>query len=73
METHFRSILKAGSWRLAALLITMTVAYAITRKTELAAAIGLGDTAIKLGAYYLHERLWLRVKFGLRRPTDYEI
>ena len=51
----------------------MTVAYAITRKTELAAAIGLADTGIKLFVYYLHERLWLRVKFGLRKSTDYEI
>jgi adenylylsulfate kinase len=49
------------------------VAYVITRKTELALTIGLGDTAVKLVAYYVHERLWLRVKFGLRKSTDYEI
>ena len=55
------------------LLVTMVVAYGITHRTELSVAIGLADTAVKLVAYYFHERLWLRVKFGLRRPTDYEI
>jgi uncharacterized membrane protein len=73
METHLRSLVKAGSWRLGGLLVTMTVVYAITRKAHVAATIGLADTLVKLVAYYVHERLWLRVKFGLRKPADYEI
>jgi adenylylsulfate kinase len=58
---------------LGGLIVTVVVAYVITRKTELALTIGLGDTAVKLVAYYVHERLWLRVKFGLRKSTDYQI
>jgi uncharacterized membrane protein len=45
----------------------------ITGKVELALSIGLLDTAIKLGAYYTHERVWNKLSFGRARPTDYEI
>ena len=54
------------------LIVTTVVVYFFTRKVELAAAVGLADTGVKLVAYYVHERLWLRVKFGLRKSTDYE-
>jgi adenylylsulfate kinase len=49
------------------------VAWALTRQAELAASIGLADTVIKLAAYYLHERAWLRIRFGRRGPGEYQI
>jgi uncharacterized membrane protein len=58
---------------LGGLIVTTVVVYLFTHKMELSAAVGLADTGVKLVAYYVHERLWLRVKFGLRRTTDYEI
>ena len=73
METHLRSLVKAGSWRLGGLIVTLAVACAITRTWTIAATIGLADTLVKLVAFYVHERLWLRVKFGLRKPSDFEI
>ena len=73
METRSRSIVKALTWRVTALLITTTVVWMATRKMELAASIGLIDTAIKLGAYYAHERWWLKVSFGRAKPPEYEI
>ena len=73
METHARTILKSLTWRTAALAITSTIAWAVTGKFELAAAIGLADTVVKLVAYYGHERLWLRVAFGRPRRPEYEI
>ena len=42
-------------------------------KATLAASIALGDTMVKLPACYAHERLWLRVRFGRSRPTEYHI
>ena len=73
METRARSIVKALTWRVTALLITVSVAWMITDKPELAITIGLADTTIKLLAYYGHERAWLRVRFGRLRPPDYQI
>jgi uncharacterized membrane protein len=73
MESHARTIAKALSWRFIATLITFTVAWIITRKLTFAAEIGLADTIIKLGTYYFHERLWIRVKFGKLIRPEYEI
>ena len=55
------------------MVITMTVVLAATGKVELAATVGLADTAIKLAVYYAHERCWLKVRFGKLRPPDYQI
>lgn len=73
METRSRTIYKSLTWRVTALVITTTVVWFATHKLELAASIGLIDTAIKLGAYYAHERCWLKVRFGKLRPPDYQI
>ena len=73
MESHFRTITKALSWRFVATLVTFTVAWLVTGKLTFAVEIGVADTLIKLGAYYFHERLWIRVKFGKLRRPEYEI
>ena len=73
METRSRTIIKSLTWRAAALLITTTVVWVATGKAELAASVGLADTAIKLVVYYAHERCWLKVHFGRLRPPDYQI
>lgn len=73
METRSRSIVKALTWRVTALVITTAVVWIATDKMELAASVGLADTAIKLGVYYAHERCWLKVGFGRARPPEYQI
>jgi len=73
VESHVRTITKALSWRFIATLVTFTVAWLVTGKLTFAVEIGVADTLIKLGAYYFHERLWIRVKFGKLRKPEYEI
>lgn len=74
METRKRSLAKALSWRVVATLITMGVAYALSREVTFAALVAGFDTTIKFCAYFVHERLWLRVRFGrYDPPTDYQI
>lgn len=75
MESHRRSILKAVTWRLFAVLVTTLVVYLFTREVALSLGIGLADTAIKIVAYYAHERLWDRMDFGRRKEIkkDYMI
>ena len=68
-ETHTRSIIKAITWRSGGLVMTVAVAWALTRKVELAASIGLADTLVKLLAYYLHERAWLKLDLGRVQPA----
>ncbi len=73
MESHSRTIMKALSWRVIATFVTFTVAWIITRELTFAAEIGLADTFIKLGAYYMHERTWMRVSFGKLKTPEYQI
>ena len=73
METHFRSIAKAMTWRAGGTVVTISVVWILTRKLELAAQIGILDTAVKIGAYYFHERIWNLLNFGKKKPPEYEI
>ena len=73
METHVRSVIKALSWRCIATLVTFSVAWIVTGELTFAAEIGIADTLIKVGAYYLHERAWIRVHFGVLKRPEYEI
>ena len=69
-DSHARTIAKAITWRAIAFVITVCVAWLVTRRIGVAASVGFADTLIKIGAYYLHERLWFRVSFG---QPEYEI
>jgi uncharacterized membrane protein len=73
METPIRSLAKAITWRVLALVVTVCVALAITSDFQFAAAIGAADTAIKIGVYYAHERSWERVSFGRKKEPEYYI
>ncbi len=72
MESRYRSIVKALTYRAMSLLVTASVAWILTGRAELAALIGVADTGLKLLAYYGHERLWLRLDLG-KRPPEYHI
>ena len=68
MESRYRSIVKALTWSAGGLVLTAAIAWILTRRLDLAAAIGFFDTVVKIAAYYVHERAWLRVGFGKTAP-----
>jgi len=73
MESHYRSIVKAITWRAGGTVVTFAVVWILTRELPLAIGIGLLDTVIKVGAFYVHERIWNRISFGKQRPPEYQI
>jgi len=73
METRLRSIVKAVTWRAGGTLVTFVVTLAISKQIDLAAKVGLLDTLVKIGAFYVHERLWHRVSFGKIKLPEYQI
>ncbi len=73
MESHIRSIAKAITWRTGGTIVTFAVAWTITGDLSLSAGIGLLDTVVKLGAFYVHERVWNRLDFGKQKPPEYQI
>lgn len=57
--THLYSLAKAFSWRVVATATTALIAYAITGEIDTALLIGGIEFFLKIGIYYLHERVWL--------------
>ena len=57
--THSTSDAKAFSQRLVATATTALIAYAITGEIDTALLIGGIEFFLKIGIYYLHERIWL--------------
>ncbi|MEK4033388.1 sulfate adenylyltransferase subunit CysN [Methylocystis sp. IM3] len=60
-----RSLAKAATWLLPASVSTFFVAYAFLEDASRAVEIAGIEAGIMFLLYYLHERLWTRVAFGL--------
>lgn len=67
-ETHKRSIMKGITWRFIASLTTMSVVFLATGDLALVASVGLIDVTAKVFFYYLHERTWGRIHWGVLGP-----
>ncbi len=73
-DNHLRSLAKAVSWRATGTLDTIAVSFVITGRIKLALSIGGVELLTKTCLYYLHERVWNRVRFGrVEVREDYEI
>jgi uncharacterized membrane protein len=68
--THSRSLVKGITWRIVGTLDTMMVAYFITGKPLSALTIGGFEVFTKIGLFYLHERVWGRLKWGRIMTED---
>jgi len=66
-ESHFRSIMKAISWRALATCTTVLLVFIFTRRLVVSIEVGMAELVIKTFLYYLHERLWEGIRFGKAR------
>ncbi len=64
MDSRRRSIIKTITWRILALLITITVSFAILGSWSVSIAIGILSNLLKTLFYYMHERLWEITNWG---------
>lgn len=60
-----RALVKTLLYRALMIVITVVVAYAVTKDTAAALSIGLVSNAVKTGTYYGYERLWDRIAWGV--------
>ncbi len=65
--TKTRSILKAISWRIVGTLDTMALGWIITGSPLVGLKIGALELVTKFVLYYLHERVWLKSKYGTKK------
>ncbi len=73
MDTHVRSIAKAVSYRFLGSLATALIFYALSRNLSLSLGAGVLDSVVKLGLYFVHERMWNHINFGRAKPPEYQI
>ena len=68
-ETRRRSLTKTATWRTIASLDTMLLAYIFTGNVGTAISIGSLEVVSKLILYFIHERVWSNIGFGIvNRP-----
>lgn len=73
MESHSRSIAKAISYRLLGSAVTAGIVYLFLNDVRASAGAGAIDLVVKIGLYYLHERIWTVIPLGKSKPPEYEI
>ena len=66
-DSQARSVAKAVSWRITGTLDTFIISWIITGTWILAGAIAVTEIVTKIGLYWLHERAWNRVAWGVLR------
>lgn len=64
-ESHKRHLLKTVTWRIIGTLDTIVISWAISGNPYIGLKIGGAEIVTKMFLYYLHERAWYRINFGL--------
>ena len=74
VESHYRSIAKAVSYRILGSTVTALIFYVLTGRGSLSLGAGALDMVLKIGAYFIHERIWNHINFGRStKAPEYEI
>lgn len=71
-ETFRRTSSKTATWRLIASLDTVALAWLYTGNVKTAVSISAAETLTKVTLYFLHERSWERVPYGIVGPLSSE-
>ena len=64
-ESLVRSVVKGLSYRFFSTAVSVGLVFVVTRSLETAFALAGADCVVKLGLYFVHERGWSLVSFGL--------
>ncbi len=72
-ETNKRSIVKGISWRVVATTTTIAIVYFFFDRLDLAIAAGMIETVLKVGLYWLHERVWHKVRWGKKKIEPFNL
>lgn len=72
-ETNIRTIAKGFSWRFFATTTTVIIVYIFFGRLDLAIAAGLIETVSKVALYYVHEKLWQKVRWGRKKIEPFNL
>lgn len=63
-EAHRRSFVKAVSWRITGSIDTFLIGWLVTGNAVVAGTISAIEILTKIFLYYLHERVWGKIRWG---------
>jgi uncharacterized membrane protein len=66
-NSNKRHLFKTFSWRIVGTLDTFVLAWIITGSPFTGFKIGVVEIVTKMIFYYIHEKLWYRIDFGLEK------
>jgi uncharacterized membrane protein len=70
-EKHYRSLVKAVSWRITGSIDTLIISFLVTGKLTYAFTISGVELFTKIFLYYIHERVWVKIPFGrVKEPAS---
>lgn len=72
-ESRKRHLAKTVTWRMVGTIDTMILAWIISGDPMTGLKIGFSEVATKMILYYIHERVWYKVKFGLPLKKEEEV
>jgi uncharacterized membrane protein len=64
MVSKKRSLAKSLTWRVIAVISTLFIGYAMTGSWAFALSLTVVSNVINFVLYYIHERVWLGVRWG---------
>lgn len=64
-ENKMRHLAKTVTWRMVGIADTMVLAWLLTGNPLTGVKIGLAELLTKMILYYIHERIWYRIDYGL--------
>jgi uncharacterized membrane protein len=65
----YRHIAKTVSWRVIGTIDTMVLSFFITGDLTIALSIGGLEVFTKMILYFLHERIWYKIPFGVSKKA----
>jgi len=69
-DSHSRSLLKALVYKLGSVLVLASLSWVFTRDVMRMFAMTLSYEAMAIIGYYVHERLWDRIRWGKTLQTE---
>jgi len=66
MDTKIRSLVKGILWRVIAIIMTLVICYMFTGNISASLGITTVGAITSFIAYYIHERIWNKIKWGTK-------
>ena len=65
--SHKRHILKTITWRIIGTIDTIILGWVISGNPTIGLSVGGAELVTKMILYYVHERAWYKIDFGIKR------